>query len=129
MNYDCDLEEPEGYREIRRKARKPHKCGDCKGQIKSGEFYLYISGIWAGEPENFSRCYDCNHIRCDITHEIDADHCMALNGLRDWLLDYYDGYREQESPWYRWVGMFNAVAAMREGKRIVVEPAPLTTSP
>jgi hypothetical protein len=126
---DCDLEQPDGYRELRRKARKPHKCGDCKGIIQSREFYLYISGIWNRKPENFSRCYDCHHVRCEITRETEEG-CMAINGLRSWLLEYC-GSREEGAPIHRWVGMFNAVATMRGGKRveIVVEPPLLTTSP
>lgn len=129
MSYDCDLEQPVGYQEITRKARKPHKCGDCKGVIQPKEFYIDISGIWNREPASFKRCTDCKHIRCEIVRET-QDACMAINHLRSWLMDYgYVDPAETTHPWHRWVGMFNAVAAMRGGKRIEVEPAVLTPSP
>ena len=123
VSWDCDLEQPQGYREIRRKARKPHRCGDCKGMIQPGEHYMYISGLWEGEPENFSRCYDCNQIRCDIKNTTGDDNCMPLNGLLNWLLDYGD--LDADSPWHRWAGAFNAVATMRGSRRRIdtTEPA------
>jgi hypothetical protein len=114
----CDLESPSCYREIVRKARKPHTCGDCKGQIPVGERYTYISGIWDGDPSSFHRCQDCTHLRCEIRKETDDDNCMALNGLLGWLHEYKDGITAPDSPWFRWVGMLNAVALIRGGKTI-----------
>ena len=113
----CDLESPTAYREIVRKARKPHKCGDCKGQIQIGERYTYISGIWDGKPTSYHRCQDCTHIRCEIVKETEEE-CMPMNGLVGWLLEYADGVCRVDSSWFRWVGMLNAVALIRGGRQI-----------
>jgi hypothetical protein len=118
VSYDCDLEQPACYREIRRKARKPHRCGDCGGMVHVGEHYLYISGIWEGEPSSYTRCYDCQHLRCEIRKDRGTDDCMALNGLRPWLEDYCD--RGTKSPWQRWAGMFNAIATARNSTRRII---------
>lgn len=118
----CDLESPTAYREIVRKARKPHTCGDCKGQILPGERYTYLSGIWDGEPSSYHRCQDCTHLRCEIVKETDADNCMALNGLVSWLHEYGDGVWDADSPWFRWVGMLNAVSLIRGGRKIDTNP-------
>ena len=113
----CDLESPAAYREIVRKARKPHKCCDCKGQIQPGERYTYISGIWDGDPSNFHRCQDCTHLRCEIVKETEEE-CMPLDGLLGWLREYSDGIHSVDSSWFRWVGMVNAVALIRGGRKI-----------
>lgn len=114
----CDLESPSCYREIVRRARKPHTCGDCKGQILPGERYTYISGIWDGDPSSYHRCADCTHLRCEIKRETGSDDCMALNGLLGWLHEYKDNVTAANSPWFRWIGMLNAVALIRGGKTI-----------
>ena len=50
-------------REIR-KARKAHKCCECRGEIKPGELYEYFSGIW-DYPETFKTCLECAELRAD----------------------------------------------------------------
>lgn len=114
----CDIESPAAYREIVRKARKPHICGDCKGVISIGERYTYISGIWDGDPSSHHRCQDCTHLRCEIVKETDADNCMPMDGLVGWLREYSDSVHGTDSPWFRWVGMLNAVALIRGGLKI-----------
>lgn len=42
------------------KARKVHKCSECRGAILPGESYLRTWGIWEGEASVFKRCADCD---------------------------------------------------------------------
>ena len=114
---DCDLEMPVCYGEKVRKARKPHRCGDCRGDIKIGERYLYISGIWEDKPASFSRCMDCNHIRCMIKADTESDSCMALNGLRAWIEDCCSD--SLDDPWFKWAAAFNAAAQARGSTRFI----------
>ena len=117
---DCDLEEPECYREVIRKARKPHKCGDCKGTIPVGERYTYISGIWDGDPTSFHRCQDCTHLRCEIVRET-GETCMPLNGLAPWIEDAAPFTKgDGKHPFFRWSAMFNVCAQLRESARKIV---------
>lgn len=114
----CDLEGPECYREIIRKARKPHVCGDCKSTILPKERYTYISGIWEAEPASYHRCQDCTHLRCEIQRETGGDHCMPINGLAAWIEDaapYTKG--DGTHPFFKWAAMFNAYAGARGSKR------------
>ncbi len=69
MNCDCsgyDGDGPSVYSSYDRKARKEHKCSECKGIIKKGEKYHYISGLWNGEWSEFKICIPCNNIARDF---------------------------------------------------------------
>ena len=56
---DCDNEPPSAYWETRPKAKKRHKCDECRGWIEPGEVYLAVRGVWEGEPQSFKHCPDC----------------------------------------------------------------------
>ena len=60
-DYDGDL--PVLFTSVKRKARKQHKCCECKRQIEAGETYLVEEGKWDGEFETFKTCSDCLSIR------------------------------------------------------------------
>jgi hypothetical protein len=45
-----------------RKARKQHKCIECRGVIPVGEAYHYYSGAWEGKGFSVKRCNDCDSI-------------------------------------------------------------------
>ena len=45
------------------KARKQHKCGECRRVIEKGELYTYLSGIHDGDPFSFKTCADCMSMR------------------------------------------------------------------
>jgi hypothetical protein len=49
----------EGYSETIRKARKDHRCYECRGLISKGENYIYASGIGIDGPEDFKTCLEC----------------------------------------------------------------------
>lgn len=56
---DCDNESPSAYWETRPKAKKRHKCDECRGWIEPGETYLAVRGVWDGDPLSFKQCPDC----------------------------------------------------------------------
>jgi hypothetical protein len=49
-----------------RVARKEHKCCECNRDIKIGEEYEYIHGLWDGEFNTFKTCLGCQRLRDDI---------------------------------------------------------------
>lgn len=55
------------------KARKEHRCCECRGTIFIGEHYEKESGIWAGEPASFKTCSDCTELRKSVNAEIEYD--------------------------------------------------------
>lgn len=79
----CDFDNgPECYQEIWRKARKDHKCCECYRDIKKGEKYQYISGIWDGRPSSFKTCKQCATIRDEYFCG-----CAMLGDLREHVWD------------------------------------------
>lgn len=70
----CPLESSDGdgpscYSSSTRKARKGHRCCECRETITPGTEYEYVSGIWDGRPESFKTCLSCveirNHFGCE----------------------------------------------------------------
>lgn len=47
----------------KRKARKEHKCGECKGKILKGEEYEYVAGMWERCFSTHKTCSACLEIR------------------------------------------------------------------
>ena len=52
-----------------RKARKHHRCVECREDIKPGDRHEYLSGIWDGEPDAFRTCLSCVEIRTHFACE------------------------------------------------------------
>ena len=42
---DFDYDPPELYKQKDRRARKTHKCYECKSVISPGEMYVYTVGV------------------------------------------------------------------------------------
>lgn len=66
MTYDacsCDFDQPEfcGTRTV--KARKAHRCYECRGPIEAGEEYEYTFGKWEGDIGTFKTCMLCAELR------------------------------------------------------------------
>jgi len=58
-----DYDGPEFYSETMRKARKEHRCTECRRIIEHGEHYEYVTGKWDGEFSEHKTCPDCLSIR------------------------------------------------------------------
>jgi hypothetical protein len=63
---DCDWDPATVYNAVTRKAAKDHKCDECRGTIRKGENYEYVTGLWDGQWSTFRTCPDCIPIRCEI---------------------------------------------------------------
>jgi hypothetical protein len=68
-----DSDMPAFVNETKRKARKPHKCHECRRWIQPGERYAHVCGQWDGAFHAFKVC-----AHCDV--------------LRDWLSAECGGY-------------------------------------
>lgn len=55
------------------KARKRHKCCECRGWIEIGETYHVFSGVW-DDPATFKTCSDCQALRDRIDAALFADY-------------------------------------------------------
>lgn len=104
----CDFgggdERPEAYREQDRKARKPHVCDGCHGQIAIGESYTYYSGIHEGEPFYGHACALCV-VSLDVFADLhDASpgydqlwealqECIADDGPTSWAVPHLEAMK------------------------------------
>lgn len=108
----CDI--PSCFQEITRKARKVHRCCECRGDILPGETYQYVSGIWDGEPYDFKTCSDCASLRSEAesrnrTSSIDCG--PTFGNLWEFISDYEDEVSEKE---------FHAIINKRGSKMLKV---------
>ena len=106
----CDLEPIIGYNEVVRKARKDHKCCECRGVIKKGERYQHASGVFDRRGFSAKTCMDCKHLICEIRK--DSDECLPIEGLIEEIQSIGGEARKQ------YAALFNAYSAVRGGKRI-----------
>ncbi len=76
----------------RRKARKVHKCDECRQPIQVGEHYRYSAGSVDGEIDSFKACLRCEAMRAEIKrHEI-AEGCAPFESIcpDGYLREYLD---------------------------------------
>ena len=77
-----------------RKARKQRRCTDCGGDIRPGERYRFVNGLWEREWYESNECRRCAFDRLRIIkHEL-SEGCRrweaepALDCIGDALSDY-----------------------------------------
>ncbi len=103
-----DFETPSAFTETERKARKAHKCCECRQIIGIGEKYQYCSGIWDGVPDSYKTCLSCLTLRNDyvcktgddigfeyLKEGISQAFCRDY-GIKEFLMDYPENITEME---------------------------------
>lgn len=78
------------------KARKPHKCCECKDTIPVGTLYERVSGKWDGVCDTVKTCLTCMKIRNDYCDSFNYGElreslweCLGLDYLTGQIDDYY----------------------------------------
>ncbi len=101
----CMIDDADGSpafsREQRRKARKPHRCGECFRTIAPGEPYIYVSGLMDGD---FVVARQCEH--CAAAATLLENHCRGFvyGGVAEDLEDHFG----QLVPWRYQAGRYAA---------------------
>ena len=96
-NIDYCESHPSVYRQSYVKARKLHKCSECKGIINPGETYQYTFGKWDDDVSIFKTCIDC----CVPQKWLDKECGGYLHGdLYSEILEHAQEYRKMFL--YRW---------------------------
>lgn len=86
----CERPEFSGIRRV--KARKQHRCCECRAPIAVGETHYAIVGKWDGEMMTFRQhdecCRACRYIR-DVFNrdEHPSETCIAFGDLFDWICE------------------------------------------
>jgi len=57
---NCDYETPTVYKEVIRRARKRHRCGECWGVIEYGVHYWENRGLWERKWSTHKTCGSCH---------------------------------------------------------------------
>jgi hypothetical protein len=72
VDYDCwcDYDAPRVYNASLRKARKQHKCFECRGVILPSETYEYVFGVWGGDMSDFKTCSHCVDLRTWVKNNL-----------------------------------------------------------
>ena len=83
----CDCESPEFFEQYEPKARKPHRCCECKREIRVGETYVRSSGKWDGEFATFSQCEACDELVAKVMR--DTECCVPFGNLVEELWEGY----------------------------------------
>jgi hypothetical protein len=82
---DCsDFDAPAVYEEVTRRARKQHRCGECRGLIKPGERYEEIRCLWEGQWSAHKTCVTCSVIGRTLLG------CYGFGGLAKCLSEDFD---------------------------------------
>jgi len=68
----CECESPRCFEESVPVARKIHICGECGKEIKIGQRYWKIRGIWDEHFETHKMCKSCRKLADEI------DHCICF---------------------------------------------------
>lgn len=66
-----------------RRARKEHRCCECRGKIPKGESYNYHSGVWDGQGRSFKVCADCDLLRDELNKGRDFEDAVVFEGLTE----------------------------------------------
>ena len=57
---DCsDFSAPAVFKQVTRRARKRHRCGECEGLITPGCHYWESRGLWEGQWSTHKTCGSC----------------------------------------------------------------------
>lgn len=78
---------PQAFNSVTRKARKHHKCCECREIINVGDQYQYSSGVWDGQGASFKQCLDCLQIMEGASLMPDYDP-PAFEDLREWFFGF-----------------------------------------
>lgn len=102
---------PQAFSQTTRRARKRHRCCECRGWIEAGEKYEYASGIWDGEPNDYKTCFGCAQLRKELGK---LSHCcVPLTGLREELMNFAEYSDDQEAKAAPLLGRFEAIRIQR----------------
>lgn len=102
----CEM--PSVYGHKLRRARKPHKCYECGGEILVGESYHYHHGVWNSEGASFKVCLDCEALRAELNENLHNEDRVGFGQIKYDVCEYGHPLADK----------FNAIVAKR---RIVRE--------
>lgn len=98
MSCACDFEMPSFFDVATPRARKAHRCDECRRTIEPGETYQRITGKWDGDIATYNRCAHCHAAIVaieELADKFDWCVCVSLGDARSQLRDFV---REERWP-------------------------------
>jgi len=80
------------YNKTRPIAKKDHRCSECASDIKKGERYERVFGVWEGYPNTYKTCVNCLVVRDSITAVADC-FCWQHEGLFENISEWLESVR------------------------------------
>lgn len=114
-----DYDAPDFYFADSRKARKEHKCDECRRAIRPGEVYQYVSGKWDGRVGVYKTCLHCEVTQKWLRRECHGFvHGMTAEDIEEHASDYrrMDLYRLAAGMRRKWL--------TRKGERMKIPAVP-----
>lgn len=78
---ECDYEYPDVFEQSLVKARKFHRCSECRGWIAVGETYRKTFGVWDGDARSYKTCSDCEQFMAWAEDQNGDDICYAFGNM------------------------------------------------
>lgn len=78
---ECDYDLPEHFRQANVRARKMHRCTECRGWIAPGETYLKTFGVWDGRAAGYATCSDCQAFAAWAEERNGDDICYSFGNM------------------------------------------------
>lgn len=78
---ECDYDLPEHFRQANVRARKFHRCTECRGWIAPGETYLKTFGVWDGDAAGYATCSDCQALAAWAEDQSGGDICYSFGNM------------------------------------------------
>jgi hypothetical protein len=89
---DCsDFEKPDVFQQATRRARKHHRCGECRGLIQAGGAYWETRGLWDGQWSTHKTCGACFVVAHSLLE------CFAFGELQECLNEEHN-LRHRNDP-------------------------------
>jgi hypothetical protein len=87
----CDYDEARMFHRKIVKANKTHECCECHEDIKPGERYELVRGLWEDSWETYKTCLPCKRIRDDMFCEGFYYTMMWEHIIEHYTEVYWDG--------------------------------------
>lgn len=95
MSLSCGCDEsPDLFRLTWVRARKEHKCCECRKQIMPGETYEYVFAVWWGDPSSDHTCEKCADLRASL---LALGFCTTIGDLLSDHQEYLQEYVNHKS--------------------------------
>jgi len=83
---DYDGDGPEFFTTRIVKARKVHRCGECREEVSVGQLHEYVVGKWEGDFGTHRTCLPCKNVR-DSLMQCGFAFGRVWDDVRNWFED------------------------------------------